>query len=47
MASLNPYGGAEQRFGGLPGAWKDLDTDTMIEEIYALRLRPSRPAPEL
>ena len=26
------------------GSWKDADTDAMIEEIYAARMRGSRPA---
>ncbi len=37
----------KEAFRRAAGAWKDMDTDAMIEEIYALRLRPSRPAPEL
>ena len=28
------------------GAWQDVDTDAMIEDLYALRSRPSRPVPE-
>ena len=39
--------GRKEAFRRAAGAWKDVDTDAMIEEIYALRLRPSRPAPEL
>ena len=39
--------GRKEAFRRAAGAWKDMDTDAMIEEIYALRLRPSRPAPEL
>ena len=39
--------GRKEAFRRAAGAWKDMDTDAMIEEMYALRLRPSRPAPEL
>ena len=39
--------GRKEAFRRAAGAWKDMDTDAMIEEIYDLRLRPSRPAPEL
>lgn len=39
--------GRKEAFRRAAGAWKDMDTDTMLEEMYALRLRPSRPAPEL
>ena len=39
--------GRKEAFRRAAGAWKDMDTDAMIEDIYALRLRPSRPAPEL
>lgn len=39
--------GRKEAFRRAAGAWKDMDTDTMIEEIYALRLRPSRPTPAL
>ncbi len=38
--------GRKEAFRRAAGAWKDMDADAMIEEIYALRLRPSRPAPE-
>jgi len=39
--------GRKEAFRRAAGAWKDMDTDAMIEEMYALRLRPARPAPEL
>ena len=39
--------GRKEAFRRAAGAWKDMDTEAMIEEIYALRLRPSRPTPEL
>ena len=39
--------GRKEAFRRAAGAWKDMDTDTMIEEIYAMRLRPSRPTPAL
>ena len=39
--------GRKEAFRRAAGAWKDMDTDTMLEEMYALRLRPARPAPEL
>ena len=33
----------KEAFRQAAGAWKDLDTDAMIDDIYALRSRPSRP----
>ena len=36
----------KEAFRQAAGAWKDLDTDAMIDDLYALRLRPSRPVPE-
>ncbi len=38
--------GRKEAFRRAAGAWKDMDTDAMIEEIYARRMRPSRPTPE-
>ena len=42
-----PAPGRKEAFRRAAGAWKDMDTDAMIEKIYALRLRSSRPTPEL
>ena len=39
--------GRKEAFRRAAGAWKDMDTDAMIENVYTLRLRPSRPALEL
>jgi hypothetical protein len=37
----------EQAFLRAAGAWVDLDTDTLLEEIYTQRLRSTRSEPQL
>ena|SRR5713101_5560602 len=37
----------EQAFLRAAGAWVDLDTDTLLEEIYTQRSRSTRPEPHL
>ena len=37
----------EQAFLRAAGAWADLDTDTLLEEIYTQRSRSTRPEPQL
>jgi len=36
-----------EAFHASAGAWKDVDTDRLVAEIYADRRRSLRPAPEL
>ncbi len=36
----------EQAFLRAAGAWHDMDTDKLIEEIYEQRLRQTRPEPK-
>ena len=36
----------EQAFLRAAGAWHDMDTDTLIKEIYEQRLRQTRPEPK-
>jgi len=36
-----------EAFHASAGAWKDVDTDKLVAEIYADRRRSVRPAPEL
>jgi hypothetical protein len=37
----------EQAFIRAAGAWADMDTDALLEEIYTQRLRSTRPEPQL
>jgi hypothetical protein len=37
----------EQAFLRAAGAWADMDTDALLEEIYMQRLRSTRPEPQL
>ena len=37
----------EQAFLRAAGAWADIDTDALLEEIYTQRLRSTRPEPQL
>jgi hypothetical protein len=37
----------EQAFLRAAGVWADLDTDTLLEEIYTQRSRSTRPEPHL
>lgn len=37
----------EQAFLRAAGAWADVDTDTLLEEIYTQRLRSTRPEPQI
>ena len=37
----------EQAFLRAAGAWADVDTDTLLEEIYTQRLHSTRPEPQL
>jgi predicted DNA-binding ribbon-helix-helix protein len=36
----------EQAFLRAAGAWSDMDTDTLIDDIYEQRLRQTRPEPK-
>ena len=38
---------SEQAFLRAAGAWADLDTETLLEEIYTQRSRSTRPEPQL
>lgn len=44
--SLDSEHEREQAFLRAAGAWHDMDTDKLIEEIYEQRLRQTRPEPK-
>lgn len=44
--SLDSEEEREQAFLRAAGAWHDMDTDKLIEEIYEQRLRQTRPEPK-
>jgi hypothetical protein len=47
LRGRKPSAADYEAFRSAAGSWADVDTDKLIEDIYATRARSNRPPPEL